>query len=181
MDLLHTTLSWLLQPAPDTRDTFAWLSTAADILGIAGGIASGIFWWRARKAATEAEEAVKGVRERLRRIETYAVAADLSSELWKLISQQENRQWEAVLARYDKVRPLVVQVRSGRIKLLSDVQLTKLTHASAQLTDIASAISSALHAGDEALENLNVARYNAFIAEIAETVEEILVTLRESA
>lgn len=163
------------------RDAFSWLGTLADAIAVISAVAAIIAWRRARQAATEAQQAVQGLRERMRRIETYAAAVDLSRELRRLISAQQAYQWQAALDCYDKVRPLVVQVRSGQIKLLSDVQQAKLTNVSAELIEIATEISTALHSDKEAIENLNVARYNSFIAGIEETIEEILVRLRESA
>ena len=74
MNPLFYTLAQLLQPATDTRDTLAWLGTAADIIAVLSAIVAVIAWSRARKAATEAQQAVKDLRGRLGRTHAYAAA-----------------------------------------------------------------------------------------------------------
>jgi hypothetical protein len=179
MTLPTSTLSWLLQTATGTRDAFAWLGTIADGLAILSAIVAVIAWSRARKAATEAQEAVKGLRTRQRRMDAHSAAVDLSSLLRDLKTAQNARQWPAALKHYERVRPLLVQIRSGEIRLLSDVQEIKLSVAAAEFTSITSAIADALQQGDEALANLDTGRYNDFVDGIADIVEEAKITLRE--
>lgn len=181
MHLLAATLAWLLQTTADARDAFAWLGSAADILAVLSAVVALVAWSRARKAATEAQEAVRGLLAQQRRLDAYSAAVDLSSILQDLMAAQNARQWRSALERYARVRPLLVRIRSGDSTLLSTVQQLDLAAAAAQFTYISNAIVDALQAGNEALANLDVARYNAFVADIADTIEEIKIALRERA
>ncbi|HEX8221547.1 MAG TPA: hypothetical protein VF914_20330 [Chloroflexia bacterium] len=180
MDLLPTTLAWLLQTATDTRDAFAWLGTAADILALLSAIVAVIAWSRARKAATEAQEAVRGLRLRLGRTDAYAAAVSLGEIVSQLLVAYDSAQWHAVLSYHRQAQHLIATIRGHRrTGVLLEVHVTKLTAATTVFSDDAAIISAALNAGLDPLANLDTERYNRFMADIAATIEEIKVVLRD--
>jgi hypothetical protein len=148
------------------------LSLAVSLIGFVATLWNLI---RAKRAAQRAEEAVKRMREMLRRSDTImevALAIRIMEEVKRL---HWNGEWRALLDRYTSLRTSLIGIRSANPHLKEDQQAI-LTGAINQFRDIENKVARAIEANTAPPK---VSRLNSIVSSQIDRLAEVLGTIRQ--
>jgi hypothetical protein len=130
---------------------------------------------RSKKAAQRAEEAVQDVRRSILRADTVMELSQAVTIMEEIKRLHRTLAWGLLPDRYSTLRRLLISIRSANPGL-RDQHLAALQGSILQFTQIEKKVERSLAGGGSPP---NVALLNEIVAEQADKINEVLVTIRQ--
>lgn len=166
-------------------DFFFWYSkyNVGDLLTIAQTIGGGLGFLftilaakKSRAAAERAEIAVEEVKDEIRRLETIVSFSDVINLLQELKVAHREERWDVVLTKYDKVRMIVVTIRSSGY-FLTDEQRSRLNSAYQTIKELEDRVEKLFK---KSPDRLDPSKFNKKISANIDDLSEIFAVLKNT-